>query len=113
MASRTIVTFVDDMDGGTADETVQFALDGVTYEIDLASTNAASLRAQLASWVGAARRSGGRTAPVLKRIHQPARVDPAQSAKVREWAKANGYKVNPRGRISAQVMDAFQDAHRR
>ena len=40
MAKRTVVVLEDDLDGGPADETVTFALDGVSYEIDLSSSNA-------------------------------------------------------------------------
>jgi hypothetical protein len=35
MAQRTVVSLVDDLDGTEANETVEYALDGVIYEIDL------------------------------------------------------------------------------
>src|SRR5690606_2922239 len=60
MAQRVQVILVDDLNGGEATETVEFALDGVTYEVDLSDTNAAKLRDDLAQWIGVARRSGGR-----------------------------------------------------
>ena len=61
MAKKVTVTLVDDFDGaGAADETVEFGLDGVTYEIDLSSKNAAKLRGDLKQWVAAGRRVGGR-----------------------------------------------------
>ena len=60
MAQRVQVLLVDDIDNTDADETVTFALDGVSYEIDLNNANAAKLRDALAPWVGHARRSGGR-----------------------------------------------------
>jgi hypothetical protein len=44
MAKTVIVKLTDDIDGGDADETVHFALDGKTYEIDLSTANAATLR---------------------------------------------------------------------
>jgi hypothetical protein len=55
MAQKVQVLLVDDIDGGTADETVTFALDGVSYEIDLTSAHAAELRDALGTWVGHAR----------------------------------------------------------
>ena len=58
MAQRVEVVLIDDVDGGHADETVSFALDGVSYEIDLSDKNAKKLRDALASWTGKARRSG-------------------------------------------------------
>src|SRR4051812_11273004 len=61
MAKKVTVTLVDDFDGeGAADETVEFGLDGVSYEIDLSSKNAAKLRNDLKQWVEAGRRVGGR-----------------------------------------------------
>lgn len=60
MAQRTILELVDDLDGGKADETVTFALDGVDFVIDLSTDNAERLRDTLAEYVGHARRTGGR-----------------------------------------------------
>ena len=61
MAKKVTVTLVDDFDGeGAADETVEFAVDGVTYEIDLSAKNAKALRSDLKKWVEAGRRVGGR-----------------------------------------------------
>ncbi|MDN5803406.1 MAG: Lsr2 family protein, partial [Microlunatus sp.] len=51
----------DDYDGGEADETVSFGLDGAEYEIDLSTANATELRNGLAPWLAHARkRSGGK-----------------------------------------------------
>ncbi len=110
MAQRTQVILIDDLDGGTADETVRFALDGSTYEIDLSEQNARELRDAFARYVGAARRSGGRPAPTRPR-RGSARTDPAQSAAIRDWASSNGHKVSDRGRISREIMDLWEKAH--
>src|SRR4051794_19239453 len=61
MAQKVQVILVDDVDGGEAAETVSFALDGVSYEVDLSEKNASALRDALAPWVGHARRVGGRS----------------------------------------------------
>ena len=60
MAQRVQIILEDDYDGGSADETVSFALDGAEYEIDLSSKNATGLRDALAPWVAHARKIGGR-----------------------------------------------------
>ena len=60
MAQRRVVTLEDDLDGGTASETVTFALDGVTYEIDLNDTHAVDLRETLSAYIAPGRRTGGR-----------------------------------------------------
>ena len=59
MAQRVRVDLVDDIDGSAAEESVEFALDGVSYVIDLSTENAAELRETLAKWTKSARRTGG------------------------------------------------------
>jgi hypothetical protein len=112
MAKKVTVTLVDDFDGeGSADETVEFSLDGVSYEIDLSSKNAQKLRNELKPWLEAGRRVGGRR---RGRSAPPGRgrasIDREQSAAIREWARRNGHKVSTRGRIPAEIIDAFHAA---
>ena len=57
MATRIETTLIDDLDGGAADETLSFALDGTSYEIDLSRENATALREKLAVFTAAARRT--------------------------------------------------------
>src|SRR5690606_9019999 len=104
MARRTFVELVDDMDGGTADETVQFGLDGVAYEIELTAENASELREAFGVWAGKARRVGGR------RIAGKSRSG-GDTAKIRAWAQEHGYSIGDRGRIPADVRQAYKDAH--
>ena len=110
MAQKVQVVLVDDLDGGTAEETVSFALDGVSYEIDLSSANAGQLREALASWIGHARRVGGRTRTARRGSGSAAgsgRTPNSESSAIREWARENGYTVNERGRIPAEVKAAY------
>ena len=112
MAKKVTVTLVDDFDGeGSADETVEFSLDGVSYEIDLSSKNAQKLRNELKPWLEAGRRGGGRR---RGRSAPPGRgrasIDREQSAAIRDWARRNGHKVSTRGRIPAEIIDAFHAA---
>ena len=62
MAQKVQVILADDLDGGAAEETVSFALDGVSYEIDLSTSNAAKMRDTFAQYTGTARKIGGRSA---------------------------------------------------
>ncbi len=55
MAQTVIVKLTDDIDGGDADETVTFALNGQKYEIDLNENNAKALREALAPFIDKAR----------------------------------------------------------
>ena len=107
MAQKVHITLEDDLDGGEATETVTFGLDGRTYEIDLNDKNAAELRDALARYVGAARRSGGRAAAAAKRRTQMG----TSAREIRDWARSNGHKVPDRGRIPADVREAFEAAH--
>ena len=111
MAQRVQVLLVDDIDGGDASETVSFALDGVTYEIDLSESNAARFRDDLASWVGHARRSGGRRATGAKRAAPGSTRTRSDLGAIREWARAQGHQVSDRGRISAEVQEAYDKAN--
>jgi Lsr2 len=112
MAKKVTVTLVDDFDGEAgADETVEFGLDGVTYEIDLSSKNAKKLREDLRVWVEAGRRVGGRRRGRSAGSGRGrASIDREQSAAIREWARRNGYNVSSRGRIPADVIEAFHAA---
>lgn len=111
MAQKVQVVLVDDLDGGQADETVTFALDGVAYEIDLSHDNAAALRDTLATYVGHARRLGGGARRSAGRARSGAASGGPSPAAVREWAKSQGIAVNERGRISADLQAKFQAAH--
>lgn len=107
MAQKVQVILVDDLDGGPADETVTFGLDGAAYEIDLTSDNAARLRDLLATYVGHARRVGGPT----RRAGRAAKGSGEDPAAVRAWAKEQGIAVNERGRISADLLAKYRAAH--
>lgn len=110
MAKKVQVLLVDDVDKSSpADETVSFSLDGVSYEIDLTSGNAAKLRDDLSMWIGHAERTGGRRATGRSASKGSGRK--ADLGAVREWARANGHKVSDRGRISAEVQSAYDKAH--
>lgn len=107
MAQRVQVLLEDDLDGGTADETVQFALDGKAYEIDLKSGNAEKLREALAPYVESARRQSGR----VSSSRRVTRIAAEDTGKIREWARANGFEVNDRGRVPANIREAYERAN--
>ena len=106
MAQRVNVVLVDDLDGNDADETVTFGLDGVDYEIDLSKKNADELRSQLGQYIDAGRKVGGR-----KRNGQCAVGGGTAAADIRQWARDNGWDVPDRGRVSAEVREAYAAAH--
>jgi hypothetical protein len=102
MASRVITTLVDDTDGSEAAETVQFGMDGASYEIDLSADNAAKLRDAVAAYVEKARKVGGRRGSKA----QPAHL--VDNKAVRAWAQANGIELSKRGRIPADIIERYK-----
>lgn len=109
MAQKVNIILVDDLDGGSADENVRFGLDGVSYEIDLSSANAAELRSSLERFVAAARKTSGGRATRAGKTATVGRGN--DSAQIRQWARENGYTVNSRGRIQAEIQEAYQKAN--
>lgn len=113
MAKQTTVTLIDDLDGSPADEQVEFAVDGRSYEIDLSAANSAKLRDALAPFVSAARRVGGGRRGGGAAGSAPSRpaADREQNQAIREWAQAQGMKISERGRIPSNVLEAYHAAH--
>jgi hypothetical protein len=110
VAQRVNVVLTDDIEGTTIQpgkgETISFALDGLSFEIDLTNRNAAGLRKALAPYVDAGRVMKGKRGRVAKRTRVGA--DPRT---IKEWARANGYEVKDRGRLPQQIVDAFNAAN--
>jgi hypothetical protein len=112
MAKRTIHMLVDDIDGGEADETVRFAVDGVQYEIDLSTKNATKMRDVLARYIEAGSKvgrasAGGTVRATVGRGRGPATVDRDQNRAIREWAQTKGIAVSDRGRIKQEIVDRY------
>ena len=111
MAKTTITQITDDIDGSADAQTVQFAYDGSSYEIDLAKKNRAAFDKAMKPWLEAATKTSSRG--------RRSRAAAGRSggtpglAAVRAWATQNGYQVSDRGRLSKAVLDAYREAHRK
>ncbi|ALU41339.1 hypothetical protein AS188_15705 (plasmid) [Kocuria flava] len=111
MVQRVQVLLEDDLEGGPAEETVTFALDGRDYEIDLSAAHAERLREALRPFVAAARKAtdqGRRSAGA--RSTRTSGGDAAKTAAIRAWARKHGHQVSTRGRIPATVREAYHAA---
>lgn len=113
MAQKITTLFIDDIDGGAAEGTVRFALDGTEYEIDLNAEHSQELRSALGRYVTHARkvggtaRRGGRTAGRgAVRGASPA----LNTTEIRTWARENGYDIKDRGRVPADLVAKYQAA---
>jgi len=114
MATVTRIFKTDDLDGSDDDvRTVQFALDGTSFEIDLSAANEERLREKLARFVDAASPVKQPKAAPVKRAKKAVSVASTkeQTQAIRDWAKAAGLTVSSRGRIAKTVQDAFDAAH--
>ncbi|MEV5003349.1 histone-like nucleoid-structuring protein Lsr2 [Nocardioides sp. LML1-1-1.1] len=110
MAQRVNIVLVDDIDGSDATQTVAFGLDGASYEIDLSDANSSALREALAPYLGHARKVG-RGSGGGKRASRAAANGGTSAKEIREWARENGHAVPERGRIPADVREAYDAAH--
>jgi len=106
MAQKVSILLVDDLDGTEATQTVAFGLDGTDYEIDLNDGHADTLRDALAQYVGHARKVGKGKGRSTQKV---ATTGTGDKAAVREWAKAQGMEVSERGRIPAEVQEAYDN----
>lgn len=109
MAQRVVVELSSDLSGGDAQETLSFSLDGVTYEIDLTSSEAADLRDSFANYVNSGRKVG-RKAPAARPGRRPSGGSDYDASAVRAWASSKGIEVSERGRISKEVLAQYREA---
>jgi len=109
MAQRTRIELVDDLDGKVlregAGETVSFALDGTSYEIDVSKKNAEKVRGAFQDYIAAGRKVGSRP-PRRGTVRTATRgYDPKA---VRKWAASNKVDVPARGRIPGEVLERYK-----
>ena len=108
MAQKIQTLFIDDIDGGEAEGTVRFSLDGTEYEIDLSAKHSAELRDALKEYIGHARKvSGGSRRPAARGARKPSAID---TVAVRAWARENGLDIKERGRVPASVIAKYREA---
>jgi len=108
MAQRVQIILEDDFDGGVADSTVKFSLGTEEYEIDLSEENATKMADALAPWVAHARRLGrGKR----KSTTTAKSAGSSNTSDIRAWAQETGLEVSSRGRVSAEIREAYEKAN--
>ncbi|QII06718.1 Lsr2 family protein [Rhodococcoides fascians A25f] len=114
MARKVYVQLVDDIDekpiesGG---EHITYSVNGVSYEIDLSDKNAKEFHRKLDYYIEHSTKVGGKRTKKSSASATGAKRDANQTKAIREWAKANGHNISARGRIPAEVEQAFDAAH--
>ncbi|PVX59696.1 histone-like nucleoid-structuring protein Lsr2 [Rhodococcus globerulus] len=119
MAEIFIRQFIDDLDGKPIDtgleHEVTFSYQGADYRIDLRPTNADKIEAVFAPYINAAEKASSAGKARTKTSAAAKTSGSGRSAEqlkaIRDWAGKNGFDVSPRGRIKAEVIDAFDAAH--
>lgn len=141
MAQKVMLTCDVDGDDTEAEETVRFGLDGREYEIDLCTRHHNELNGELKLYVEKGRKIDG-IVPIRRRPRSTSSPTaagrgsaprPAASAAagssgssaarptahrredlqtIRSWGRAHGMSVSDRGRISAELSEAYAAAHR-
>src|SRR5580698_5780214 len=92
MAKTVIVKLTDDIDGGDAEETVHFSLDGRSYEIDVNRANASRLRDALKPFISKGRPSSASRARASRAGGSSAdktlfsQLSSEEKARFRTWA---------------------------
>ena len=107
MAQKVQTLFIDDIDGGEAEGTVRFALDGAEYEIDLSAKHGDELRDSLKNYIAHARKVGGGARRGARGARKPSSID---TVAVRAWARENGFDIKERGRVPAEVVAKYRQA---
>src|ERR1700744_1408865 len=112
VAQKITTLFIDDIDGGAAEGTVRFALDGTEYEIDLNAKHSEELRSALGKYVNHARKVGGTARRGGRVAGRPGRAAGAavHTTEIRTWARETGYDIKDRGRVPADLVAKWQAA---
>ena len=112
MAQKIQTLFIDDIDGGEAEGTVRFALDGSEYEIDLSAKHSEELHTALGKYVTHARKVGGAARRAGRAAGRAAKSanGAVNTTEIRNWARENGYDIKDRGRVPADLVAKFTAA---
>ncbi|MEU1969700.1 Lsr2 family protein [Micromonospora sediminicola] len=109
MARRVVTVLTDDIDGGLAERTVEFSLEGVTYSIDLSDANTGALRKALDPFMRAGRRLGRTGSDGKRSTPAASRSQRDLSRAIREWAIRNGHTISARGRIPDAIIEKYHN----
>ena len=111
MAQKVITEFIDDIDGSVAERTFRFSVDGTDYAIDLSTDNIAEFKSAVGGFIESARKVSNTTRGATRSTGTAPRANREHLAAVREWARGQGMPVSSRGRVSADIMARFEQAH--
>ena len=120
MAKKTIEIITSDLSGVELPpgdgETIIFSVGGADYSIDLTDAEAKHFYSTLEKYTKVATKRSSLSASTSTRgggARKPSGSGRSSEelAHIRAWAKENGHQVSERGRIKAEVLDAFDAAN--
>jgi len=109
MARTVIEQISDDLDGSANASAVTFGYDGTEYTIDLSAKNKTAFDKVMKPYIAAGTKVTGRRTTPRKGTRSTGKRNDLRA--IREWATANGYEVSARGRVKAEIVDAYAAAH--
>jgi hypothetical protein len=107
MAQKIQTLFIDDIDGGEAEGTVRFSLDGSEYEIDLSAAHSEELRSALGKYVTHARKIGTARRGTARASRKTSAID---TVAVRTWAREQGISIKERGRVPGDIVEKYRES---
>jgi hypothetical protein len=114
VAQQVQTVLIDDISGREIPvgegETITFAVNGVTYEIDLDAKSAKKFHDTLAFYIDHGRKIGRSNVSSIARTRGRKSESDFDPAAVRAWAESNGYDISPRGRIRGEILEAYRAA---
>lgn len=114
MAQKLQVLLTCDLDDDDIEavETVSFGYDGVNYAFELCGDHLEEFNNVMQGYIASARRADGQRRSGGGSGGSRSGANREDPGAVREWARGAGYEVSDRGRIPAEVRDAYDAAHR-
>lgn len=115
MAQRVVTQYVSDLSGeelGSDGQTVIFGWKGRSYEVDLSPAEVQEFSTAIGPYLEAARRLPGSGRKASGATTGTSQQDRDRTKAIREWAQEHGLKVSSRGRLSAEIVQAYDDAQR-
>ncbi len=112
MAQKLQVLLTCDLDEGDVEavETVTFGYDGTNYAFELCAEHLEEFNKVIHTYIGSARRAeGGRRSAASVARSATKSENPGA---IREWARGAGYEVSDRGRIPAEIREAYETAQK-
>ncbi|AZA12512.1 Lsr2 family protein [Corynebacterium choanae] len=115
MARKEITRYYDDLTGEPIDEqdlqVLRFALDETHYQLDLSPASAQEVRNTFARLIEVASIYVPQQQRQNKRRSAPSQADRELNKARRQWARDNGWDVADRGKLSDELLRAFDEAH--